>query len=131
MSYEDVSTFEINKAVAVTLGYLVKTEYEEGRSGFTEKYHEQYPNTIWAAKTDERGQQCEAWEQMNFCANPEEAWPVIIVNNIIITPRPKSHIGKPRAESWGPEAYSSVCDDNSGLLRAAMIVFLQMMQLKR
>lgn len=71
------------------------------------------------------------WEESNVelngkkfdITNPEDAWPVIIENNIIITPRPKNHIGSPRAESWGPESRSSVCDDNSGLLRAAMIVF--------
>ncbi|WP_299197006.1 phage protein NinX family protein [uncultured Amphritea sp.] len=77
ISYEHMSDFEINNLVAFALGYLVKTEIEDGLCGFTKEYHEKYPNTIWAAKTDDRGEQCEAWEQMNFCSSPEEAWPIL------------------------------------------------------
>lgn len=79
--YEDMSDFEINVMVAKRLGMKVKTEFEENR-GFTERYHKQYPNTIWAAKCDESGNQIDAWEQVIFTACPNDIMPIAIENGI-------------------------------------------------
>jgi hypothetical protein len=65
MDYEALSDFEINVLVAKALGWLVQEAFEVN-IGFTKSYHEKYPNTIWAAKTDARGEQVEAWEQLSF-----------------------------------------------------------------
>ena len=69
MNYEKASDFEINRTVAIALGMIVQDEFSE-HLGFTERYHEQYPNTVWAAKCDAIGNQSEAWEQ--FC--PCNSW---------------------------------------------------------
>ena len=121
IDYESMSDFDINKAVAFSLRYLVKTDFEQGLGGFTENYHRKYPNTIWAAKTDDSGGQCEAWEQMNFCAEPQDSWPIIQRNNIATQPRPSS-------EEWFA---FSICENefevsDKNPLRAAMIVYLMM-----
>jgi len=125
ISYEHMSDFEINNHVAFALGYLVKTEIEDGLCGFTKEYHEKYPNTIWAAKTDERGEQREAWEQMNFCSSPEEAWPIINEHRIAIMPDYDSW----KAGSLPPKmtvGWANFIRGQANPLRAAMIVFLKM-----
>lgn len=122
VSYEDMSNFEINNYAAFSLKYLVQTEFSSGMLGFTREYHEQYPDNIWAAYTDDRGEQSEAWEQMNFCAMPELTMPVVFENKIGLHP---NEDGSYKAYSMAGGFYAyEVNDDNP--LRAAMIVFLMM-----
>tara|TARA_R110000787_G_scaffold278892_1_gene388837 strand:+ start:46 stop:429 length:384 start_codon:yes stop_codon:yes gene_type:complete len=68
--------FDINKRCAELLGLIVQTEFEK-RIGFTEEFHKAYPNTVWCAEVDERGDQVSAWEQMVFTRCPENTWPII------------------------------------------------------
>jgi hypothetical protein len=68
--------FDINMRCAELLGLIVQTEFKE-RIGFTEEFHIAYPNTIWAARVDERGDQVSSWEQMVFTRCPVDTWPII------------------------------------------------------
>lgn len=127
MNYDTASDFDINQAVAKALGYLVKTEIEDGLCGFTKAYHAKYPDTIWAAETDESGEQCAAWEQINFCSSPENAWPIIVENKISIVTTDE------KLDKWIAAVYSSTDPyycypeyEHENPLRAAMIVFLKL-----
>ena len=73
---KEYSEFDINKRCAELMGLIVQSQFKE-RCGFTKDFHERYPNTIWAAKVDERGDQSDAWEQMVFTRCPENTWPII------------------------------------------------------
>ena len=127
MTFDDWTDPEINKAVALSRGYLVKTEFHLGKIGFTEKYHRKYHGTIWiwAAKTDEHGCKCECWEQFNCCRDPLDSWTIITENKIAIQPRATS-------DEW----FSfSTCENefeyiDKNPLRAAMIVYLMMKGVK-
>lgn len=127
INHIEISDFEINKEVAKELGYLVKEYFEFGQLGFTEKYHAQYPNTIWAARTNENGEQCEVWEQINFCEAPEDAWPIITENKIAVMPDSDNTWkagclpSSPYAVGWAYFVRGQIKP-----LRAAMIAFLNM-----
>ena len=111
-----MSDLEINKLVAKEVSLLVKDESDRG---YEYNYREKYPSTIWTAKY-EFGNQTEAWEQMNFCLTPDDAWPIILENKI--------------STQWNGGLYDKwmsrtihvkrVFDKNP--LRSAMIVFLMM-----
>jgi len=73
---KEYSEFDINKRCAELEGLIVKTEFQE-KVGFTKSFHEKYPNTVWAAKVDEFGNQTEAWEQMVFTRCPSDTWLII------------------------------------------------------
>lgn len=109
MDYEAASDFEINRAVAEAMGIL---DYTADDRGVRVKVQQFKSMPI----------------PFDPCNCADDAWPLILDGNIMITPRPKGHIGNPKAESWGPNPHMSICSDNSGLLRAAMIVFLKMQQ---
>ena len=133
IDYESMSDFEINKAVAFSLRYLVKTDFEQGLGGFTENYHRKYPNTIWAAKTDDSGEQCEAWEQMNFCAEPQDSWPIIADNMISIEFDVETNCDKPAAwcNASSPCGKEILHQNYKKPLRAAMIVYLMMNEVEQ
>ena len=73
---KEYTEFDINKRCAEIMGLIVKDEFEE-RCGFTKGFREKYPHTVWAAKTDKRGAQCDAWEQKLFTSYPQDAWQII------------------------------------------------------
>jgi hypothetical protein len=73
---KEYTEFDINKRCAEILGLIVQTKFEK-RIGFTEYFHQNYPNTVWCAEVDERGDQVSAWEQMVFTRCPENTWPII------------------------------------------------------
>ena len=68
--------FYINQRCAELLGLIVQTEFQDF-IGFTEMFHEAYPNTVWCAEVDEIGVQVGAWEQMVFTRYPENTWTII------------------------------------------------------
>lgn len=121
MKYKDMSDFEVNKAVAIAIGMRVKVDFD-GEFGFTELYHSKYPNTIWAAKCDENGNQIEAWEQKIFTEDPSDIMPIAI----------EYKIGVEFIDGYGWTASSSYvgddlvfsCYDNP--YRAIAICFLMM-----
>ena len=128
MDYEEMSDLEINKLVAKEVSLLVKDESDRG---YDYNYREKYPSTIWTAK-HEFGNQTEAWEQMNFCLTPDDAWHIILENNISISIsdgyNDNGEKEKDCAAYTGPQwkyyehGKYRIFDTNP--LRAAMIVFL-------
>jgi hypothetical protein len=73
---EEWTEFDINERCAELLGLIVQTEFKK-RIGFTEEFHIAYPNTVWAARVDERGDQVSAWEQMVFTRCPADTDAII------------------------------------------------------
>lgn len=128
MNYDNMSDFEINNYVAFSLGILVKTEYDTGMLGFTEKYHAEYPNNIWAAQTDDLGNQSGAWGQVNFCAIPEQSWPVIVDNKIAVMPDSDGTWKAGNLPDKNTVGWSNFTRGHSNPLRAAMICYLKMQE---
>jgi hypothetical protein len=119
------SNFEINKAVAEKLGLLVQEMQDSARTGMTPSYHAQYPDTVWAAKT-ENGQQSEAWEQICYTRSWADAGPIIEKYRIaLIHPNDMT-------DEWTAAKFGDMCDsalfqnENKSPLVAAMLVFLAM-----
>lgn len=115
MDYESLSDFEVNKAVA---GY----EYKGARIGRQFNsisaigvYIEDYSN----------------WIVFDFCNIANDAWPIILANQIDIKHKFEgfevTHQPIPTALAGLGEDYDYTCSDEN-ILRAAMIVFLKMME---
>jgi len=64
-------------------------------------------------------------ERFSYCANPNDAWPIMMNNLISTTPRGRSSYAQPYASS-GMLAIMVHCDSNEELLRAAMEVYILM-----
>ena len=84
MNYETASDFEINKKLALLTGLLVAEFDDNSKLGMNTRYHELYPNTIWAAKTDDHGKQCEAWEQVIYTNEWADIGPLIEAYNVTL-----------------------------------------------
>lgn len=117
MNYEEMSDFEINKAVSrfVDFGDTVVTHNDDNE-------------TIYLCEKDG------LWDMIPVgsfdpCSNPSEAWPIIIANNIGIN-HGKVFVNDEWVNMWlvgtgTPEAQERTTD-SSKVLRAAMICFLKM-----
>lgn len=106
MNYDELSDFQINKAVAEALGR--KTWYEEKRHGY---YRKDHPHAVWAGLADGGGH----YMPFDYCNKPGDSWPIILENRITILPD---------GSEW---AATDHCIWKSGVnpLRCAMIVFLE------
>ena len=104
MNYEEMSDFEINKQVAINRG---------GYQGHVE--HMQH-----GVKESDRASHGLLFTERDYCNNPSDAWPIILVNRINIY------------ASEGPDfmPWMAGCGgmmvSNKNPLRAAMVVFLMM-----
>ena len=102
MNYEEMSDFEINKAVATALGMDV--------SGATEENNMMYDYV------------------RDVCNNPSDAWPIIFQNDIMLNPSCADSLWKAeqglRVKPSGFYSVATAYDTNP--LRAAMIVYLMM-----
>lgn len=117
MNYENMSDFEINKAVAELQPYTMVIG--EGKypsisedAVYVEKKAFKYDNVT------ELG--------VDYCSNPADAWPIIFDNNLWFQP------------DMVDDGFWHVCDDeqdfharHSNPLRAAMIVYLMMQEDKK
>ena len=70
--FKQLSKFEINKLVCEKLGYQVQHDFLDGLLGFTEAYHNKYPDTVWAIKHDMEG-----WEQLCPTNDAGDAWEAV------------------------------------------------------
>lgn len=127
MNYENMTDFEINKAVTVALG----VEVTEGE--FLKYQKANKPRV--PAKQD-----CPVHIWVDYCNNPSDAWPIILENQISINAKSKCdyEIGMYQfTGEWRADAFIScggefgMGDDvikcaNENPLRAAMIVYLMM-----
>lgn len=122
----ELSDLEINKLVAEQRGLLVA---DEDFSGYNYNYRDKYPSTIWAAKQKD-GVQIDAWEQMNFVLSPNDAWPIIVENEISLTaPEKVGEVPNWVAEYWKPNGKVYPCQffgASENPLRAAMICYLRL-----
>lgn len=106
MNYEEMSDFEINKQVAINRG---------GYQGHVE--HMQH-----GVKESDRASHGLLFTERDYCNNPSDAWPIILVNRINVY------------ASEGPDfmPWMAGCGgfmvSNKNPLRAAMIVFLMMQE---
>lgn len=109
MNYEKMSDFEINKAVAVSLGGMYARR-ETANSKSVEVVFDH------------------ARAAYDYCNNPADAWPVIFENRIAINPAGKLNGTNRSKNTWraGDGSVYHARDDNP--LRAAMIVFLMMQE---
>lgn len=111
MDYSKLSDFEINKRVALTLGFIL---YKNGES------HRANHVAIQEGR-------CGAFT-MDYCNNPADAWPIIVANQISILYEEaigKWNAGKAyRVDGVEWQITDDVMDKNP--LRAAIIVFLMM-----
>lgn len=107
MNYEEMSDFEINKAVA---GYLPNDWYWMDYMVYLDIYHT---------------------EVFDPCSNPSDAWPVMLDNNIFIAPTRDNFEFKYMTKclingSIGLAWTSRFTSYSDNPLRAAMICFLKM-----
>lgn len=127
MNYNEMSDFEINKAVAKAVGRMAKTEFDSGFIGFTKSYHEMYPSTVWTAAVDAEGYQCEAWEQTDYCNDPSDAWPIIELlfsQGITLIMNDTGVMTNNAGVKFNGKSF----DVEGSPLRAAMIVYLTMQE---
>lgn len=66
-----MSDFEVNKALAELLRWEVAEICDKSVLGMTTKFHEKYPNTLWAHKAPNQ-----AWEQICFTHTPDDIMPL-------------------------------------------------------
>lgn len=66
----------------------------------------------------------------NYCNNPADAWPIIIDNRIAILPAPQQGEWKAAHRAIGEDSTPHFFNQSANGLRAAMIVYLQMMEQK-
>lgn len=108
MNYEEMSDFEINLAVA-------KVKYNHPSDPEYFKFYRLNNGSIVQVNA------YKMWPQdLDFCNNPSDAWPIIIENNISISPRngKASLVG-----AYG--ACPHECEKGKEL-RTSMICFLEM-----
>lgn len=117
MEYQELSNFEINCLVAERLGWKVQRDFLTGNIGFTEKYHRDYPDTVWTLKDGLDG-----WEQICFTSAGEESFPIIFSNKIGLRPNADGSYKAFRVL----DGYHYASENNSeNPLRAAMIEYLK------
>lgn len=102
-NYEEMSDFEINKAVALIVGVSFNDDGEPVR--FVECDTGSYAD----------------FNEIEFdpCNNPEDAWPIITNNFISVIPSTHRDI-------WFADGQGGETTFDTNPLRAAMIVFLEM-----
>ena len=109
-NYEDMSDFEINKAVALIVGVTFNDDGEPVR--FVECDMGSYAD----------------FNEIEFdpCSNPEDAEPIIIENRIGTIPAPDDGLWKAAHRKVGDDDTPYHFTQDKNPLRAAMIVFLKM-----
>lgn len=127
IDYSKMSDFEINQAVALSIGLDVK--HYQDRSG----------DMVWfTVKNEDGNEYFDYIDYKDFCNNPADAWPIIVGNKISIVSLDNKWIAAPiETVIDGITGDSEVCfyassdavfDANP--LRAAMIAFLMMQESK-
>ncbi len=112
MNYEDMTDFEINKAVATSSGAEVSLNQ------FME-YDDRDENAVLISVFTEGD------SQVDYCNNPSDAWPIILENKISLI---KTDDDRWTAFEWENDKNESW---HKNPLRAAMIVYLMMNEDKK
>lgn len=115
--YRDKSDFEINKAVAVSLGYTA--EYENESVTVFRNNNGGMPLVVSAT--------ADSPDNFDPCNNPSDAMPIVIDNRIMLNPYCADDLWKCEAKVGKDDIFDiyAVCYDKNPY-RAAMEVFLMM-----
>lgn len=109
-NYEEMSDFEINKLVAISVGF--KCYYGDG--SYTNNH-----GLIGAIVSGKNNSGRMMVGEFNPCNNPSDAWPIIVDNEISINRWATS-------DDWATDRFGHFDTRDDKPLRAAMIVFLKM-----
>jgi hypothetical protein len=119
MNYEEMSDFEINKAVLLLkdFNYYQYVCLEEGERVYLCE-HDEHDLTLDISR-----------ELFDPCNNPSDAWPIIVENQIdVISPTTGGTIPHWQAEKWSPDNKPTISALDLNPLRSAMIVYLMMQE---
>lgn len=107
MDYSKLSDFEINKAVAESLGVKFT---QDGLEIYVDVFDEQHGDFFP--------------ESLNYCNNPSDAWPIIVENKIDLE---FEYDGSCFARGFCFKSLKTIgANKEKNPLRAAMIVYLMM-----
>ena len=124
MNYEDMTDFEINKAVASEIGIYWHSSPSNNNSKswfYSDNYNE--CNTS-------KGEV--AIELPDYCNSPADAWPIILENKIsIVFDEHETYVNQGVIESYPWVKHERKVKDGESPLRAAMIVYLMMNEDKK
>ncbi|EED5837247.1 DUF2591 domain-containing protein [Salmonella enterica subsp. enterica serovar Minnesota] len=124
MDYSQLSDFEINVAVFEAI-HNGSPDYKEGENGdmVFVSFEGDIVNGDAVEVEVERG-------SFNPCANPADAWPIIMENMISVCAYKRANPGMKAWSWWEADSFGEhiTLDDNP--LRAAMIVFLMMQRIQ-
>ena len=120
--WEGKSDPEISKAVAETLGFTVKvSSWSLAAKKESMPYSEFLKGDVYYIDTTNKN-----IDLPDYCNNPQDAWSIILNNNIVVTPC----IGIDAGDATGYSEHSNPVEiefyDDGKALRAAMIVYLEM-----
>lgn len=110
MNYEEMSDLQINLLVAAAIG--VDAAENEG--------------VVFGAVKHDGANVVSVMGVVDYCNNPSDAWPIILANNIVVTPAMGRNVGSAVGYLQHENCIEREFESNSGALRAAMIVFLMM-----
>lgn len=129
-NFDEMSDYEINKKLALLIGMLVKPFDDNSKLGMNTRYHEMYPNTIWAAKTDDNGKQSDSWEQIVFTGEWADIGPLIEEHDITLkSPLHSCHMVW-EASTIEPLYDVHISCDDSNPKRAAAICIIKLIEAK-
>lgn len=117
MRYSQMSDFEINKAVAIAVGF--PCYYGDGS----------YSNGHGMRQAIVKGVNCYGSQMVGGfepCNNPADAWPIITANRIGVIPAPEHGAWRAAHRVIGADSDPRYFTQHANPLRAAMIVFLKM-----
>ncbi|HCY1989899.1 phage protein NinX family protein [Escherichia coli] len=124
MDYSQLSDFEINVKVFEAI-HNGSPDYKEGENGdmVFVSFEGDIVNGDAVEVEVERG-------SFNPCANPADAWPIIMENMISVCAYKRANPGMKALSWWEADSFGEhiTLDDNP--LRAAMIVFLMMQRIQ-
>ena len=118
--FSEMSDFEINKLVAEAQGLRVDEINNDSCIGMNSKYHEQYPDTVWAHPFSKHtGEQTDSSGQLCYTHSWADMGPIIASHEISIVARSDS--------TWiARKEWSAKQSTNP--LRAAAIIYLETME---
>lgn len=142
MNYEEMSDFEINKAVHFKMigAGKVKERYRLSDADFVDVFHNEFgenpgPSVIAVMRYVKDGISSghnPFGGAFDYCNNPSDAWPIIFANGIAVCPYNLDEESEEYEEMKGMWFAMRSTDgaqfDHKNPLRAAMIVFLMMQE---
>ena len=125
-TWDDWSDKQISSAIVKLKGYRICDESNVSEEAWNHPTKCCY-GTFPPENTKKYGNSYIGWlDTKDYCNNPADMWPIILENNIVVTPCMGANIGDATGYSEHENPVISEFNDNSKALRAAAIVFLIM-----